>query len=160
MNISADSVTRLLFQMFSQLLLLFVGGRLSHHLCKPQRHCFVPLVPTSLPPPKGPHEETSDRWWAAIRRRHCTAAESLRWCSTVPDRIHSTYARHPLLCPFLTIMLAKSRTATTSLHQSSYVDSLTLRALIRTASGKGGGRNTETEATKRAWHEGLQKRRL
>ena len=31
-----------------------------------------------------------------------------------------------------------------SLHQSSYVDSLTLKALIRIASGKGGGRNTET----------------
>ena len=37
---------------------------------------------------------------------------------------------------------------------------LTLRALIRTVSGKGGGRNTETEATTRVWHEGLQKLRL
>ena len=54
----------------------------------------------------------------------------------------------------------REQTATTSLHQSSYVDSLTSRALIRTASGKGGRRNTETEATTRAWHEGLQKRRL
>ena len=35
-----------------------------------------------------------------------------------------------------------------------------LRTLIRTAAGKGGGRNTETEATARAWHEGLQKLRL
>ena len=51
------------------------------------------------------------------------------------------------------------QTATTSLHQSSYVGSLTLRALIRTAPGKGGGRNTETEATTRVWHEGLQKLR-
>ena len=34
---------------------------------------------------------------------------------------------------------------------------LTLRASIRTAPGKGGGRNTETEATTRVWHEGLQK---
>ena len=40
------------------------------------------------------------------------------------------------------------------------MDSLTLRALIRTAPGKGGGRNTETEATMRVWHEGLQKLRL
>ena len=40
------------------------------------------------------------------------------------------------------------------------MDSLTLRALTRTASGKGGGRNTETEATTRVWHEGLQKLRL
>ena len=37
---------------------------------------------------------------------------------------------------------------------------LMLRALIRTAPGKGGGRNTETEATMRVWHEGLQKLRL
>ena len=51
-------------------------------------------------------------------------------------------------------------TAATSLHQSSYVDSLTLRALIRTASGKGGSRTTETEATTRVWHKGLQKLRL
>ena len=47
-----------------------------------------------------------------------------------------------------------------SLHQSSYVDSLMLKALIRIASGKGGGRNTETETTTRVWHEGLQKLRL
>ena len=51
------------------------------------------------------------------------------------------------------------QTTTTSLHQSSYVDSLTLRALIRTASGKGGGRDTETEVTTRARHEGLLKLR-
>ena len=37
---------------------------------------------------------------------------------------------------------------------------LTLRALIRTVPGKGGGRNTETEATTRVWHEALQKLRL
>ena len=55
---------------------------------------------------------------------------------------------------------SREQTATTSLNQSSYVDSLTLRALIRTAPGKGGGRNTETEATTRAWHVGLQKLRL
>ena len=33
---------------------------------------------------------------------------------------------------------------------------LTLRALIITASGQGERRNTETEATTRAWHEGLR----
>ena len=54
----------------------------------------------------------------------------------------------------------REQTAATSLHQSSYVDSLTFRALIRTAPGKGGGRNTETEATTRGWHEGLQKLRF
>ena len=52
---------------------------------------------------------------------------------------------------------SREQTATTSLHQSSSVDSLTLGALIRTASGKGGSRNTETEGTTRAQHEGLQK---
>ena len=48
------------------------------------------------------------------------------------------------------------------LHSSANppIWTLTLRALIRTASGKGGGRNTETEATMRVWHEGLQKLRL
>ena len=40
------------------------------------------------------------------------------------------------------------------------MDSLTLRALIRTASSKGGRRNIETEAITRVWHEGLQKLRL
>ena len=51
-------------------------------------------------------------------------------------------------------------TATMAHHQSASVDSLTLRAVVKTASGKEGGRNTETEATTRAWHEGLQKLRL
>ena len=51
---------------------------------------------------------------------------------------------------------SRQQTATTSLSQFFYVDSLTLIALIRTASGKGGGRNTETLATTRAWHERLQ----
>ena len=55
---------------------------------------------------------------------------------------------------------SRMQTAIPSLHQSSYMDSLTLRALTRTASGKGGGRNTETEATTRVWHEGLQMLRL
>ena len=54
----------------------------------------------------------------------------------------------------------REQTTTMSLHQSFFVDSLMLRALIRTASGKGGGRNTETEVTTRAWHDGLQKLRL
>jgi len=34
---------------------------------------------------------------------------------------------------------------------------VTQRALIRTASGKEGGRDIQTEAITRAWHEGLQK---
>ena len=64
----------------------------------------VPLIPSSPPPatPKThstsrpitrcPQEEMSNHWWAAIWRRHCTAAESLRWgslfwfnvCRTLP----------------------------------------------------------------------------
>jgi len=45
-----------------------------------------------------------------------------------------------------------------SQHQSSYLDSLTLKALIRTASGKEGSRNTETEViTTERW---LQKQRF
>ena len=49
------------------------------------------------------------------------------------------------------------QTATTSLHRSSCVDSLALRALIRPASGKGGSRNTENGVTTRALPEGLLK---
>ena len=48
----------------------------------------------------------------------------------------------------------REQIATTSLHQSSCV---TLKALIRTASGEEGGRNTETEVTTiEGWLEGLQ----
>ena len=48
----------------------------------------APLVPASPPPatpkthsasrprPRGPQEETSDRWWAAIRRRHTALLRS------------------------------------------------------------------------------------
>ena len=55
---------------------------------------------------------------------------------------------------------SREQIATTSLlHQSSYVDSLVFKALLRTASGKEGGMNTKTEATMLAWHEGLQKLR-
>ena len=70
---------------------------LSHHLCWPQRHCshathpgiphlwpYPGLIPRCSPAPRGPQEETSDHWWAAIRRRHCTAAKSLQWCSVMP----------------------------------------------------------------------------
>ena len=40
--------------------------------------------------PRGPQEETSDCWWAVIRRRHCTAAESLPLRSIVPVLIQHT----------------------------------------------------------------------
>ena len=48
------------------------------------------LIPHRDPAPRGPQEVTSDRWWAAIRRRHCTAAESVRWCSVMPVLIEHT----------------------------------------------------------------------
>ena len=54
---------------------------------------------------------------------------------------------------------SREQTATTFLHQFSYVDSLTSRALIRTDSDKEGGRNTQTEVITRAWHEMPQKLR-
>ena len=56
----------------------------------------APLIPASLPTatPKTdsalqPHPLMSTGrdvrfWWAAIQRRHCTAAKSLQWCSLVP----------------------------------------------------------------------------
>ena len=156
---------------------------LSHHRCRPQRHCSraarpgIPhlqphpgLILHCSPAPRGPQEEMSDRWWAAIQRKHCTAAASLQWCSAVPVLIEHTqdttycalYWRQCWLsCGVrLSEHPPREQTVTTSLHQSSYVDSLMLRALIRTVPGKGGGRNTETEATMRVWHEGLQKLRL
>jgi len=42
-------------------------------------------------------------------------------------------------------------------YQSPCVDSLTLKALIGTASSKERGWNAEIEFTTRAWHEGLRK---
>ena len=51
------------------------------------------LVPHRGPAPRGPQEETSNRWWAAIRRRHCTAAESSVVFSDVFSDL--TYAEHP-----------------------------------------------------------------
>ena len=83
----------------------------------------------------------------------------------------STFAAHHLILPLLTTMLAKSRnsqresivsrerTANTSLHQSLDVDFATLKAWIRTASGKERGENTEAEVIRRAWGEGREKPR-
>ena len=48
-----------------------------------------------------------------------------------------------------------------SQNQSSYVDSLTLKALIRTASGKEGSRKTETEVTTiKRWLQKLRKKKI
>ena len=42
----------------------------------------------SQPHPRDPQEETSDCCaWTAIGRRHCTAAESFRWCLVVPGQL-------------------------------------------------------------------------
>ena len=83
--------------LFFSLSLLFFFFLLSHHLCQSQRHSSrtarpsIPhlrphpgLILRCSPTPRGPQEETSDRWWAAIRRRHYTAPKSLRWCSVMP----------------------------------------------------------------------------
>ena len=116
-----------------------VLGGLSHLLCRPQRHSSraarpgIPtsghtrLIPHRGPAPRGP-QETSDRWRAAIRRRHCTAAESLRWCSEVPVLFQHTQDT-TYYSPCRSTMLAKpwirlserpprEQAATTSLHQS------------------------------------------
>ena len=64
------------------------------HLCRPQRHPYFRPHPGHIPhrgpAPRGPQEVTSHSWWAAIRRRHCTAAESLWWCSVTPVLIQHT----------------------------------------------------------------------
>ena len=86
------------------------------------------LIPHRGPTLRGPREMTSDRWWAAIRRRHCTAAESLRWCPAVPVLIQHTQDT-TYYAPCRSTMLAKpwirlserpprEQAATTSLHQS------------------------------------------
>ena len=54
---------------------------------------------------------------------------------------------------------SREQTATASLPLSSLICALMLKALIRGALGKEGGRNTGTEVTTRAWQEGPQKLR-
>ena len=97
---------------------------------------------------------------------HCCRVTSVVFSSTCSDW---TYASHHLLCPLLMTMLAKSETewAFPQRADGHYIPPpillcvRALRALIRPVSGKRGGRNTETEATMKAWHEeGLQKLRL
>ena len=138
------------------------------------------LIPHHGPAPRGPQDSGVVRSLVGCQSEGDSAllrVTSVVYSSACSD---STYTGRHLLCPLLVTMLAKSRsqtewappppppvpptatreqTATTSFHQSC-VDSLTLRALIRTVSGKGGGRNTEAEATLITWHEGLQKLRL
>ena len=39
------------------------------------------LIPYCGPAARGPHEETSDRWWTAIRRRlHCGRFSGIQYC--------------------------------------------------------------------------------
>lgn len=101
----------------------------------------------------GPQVETSDHWWAAIQRWHCTAAKLLLWFNTCrtpywqqssPNR-RVWVSEHPL----------KRANATMSLHQSSNMDSLTLRAFDQNCL-RYGRRQEQTEVTTRAWHEELQ----
>ena len=120
-----------------------------------------PLVPASLPPatPKThsasrPRPQTSDRWCAVIRRRHCTACRITSVVFSNASGVRLSERPLPLPPP----PPPREQTATASLHQSSYVDFLMLRPLIRTAPGKEGGRNTKI--TTRARRQGLQKLRL
>ena len=80
------------YLLLSWMIFLVVIVLLSHHLCWPPA-LLVPasylrphprLNPHYGPAPRGPQEEMSYHWWAAVWRRHCTAAESLWWCSVVP----------------------------------------------------------------------------
>ena len=111
--------------------------------------CFVALLPEV------------HSWRAAIQKQtlHCFQVTLLVFSDVCSD---STYAGHLQLFPPLTTMLASShlqlfpqlmtmltssqsqsewafppeQTTTTSIHQSSYADSLTLKAFTRSASGK------------------------
>ena len=84
---------------------------------------------------------------------HCCWVTSVVFSSTCSD---STYAGHHLLCPLLTTMLAKSRSqtewASPQRADRRYVPPPILLCGLsdvegfRTAPGKGGGSNTETEA--------------
>ena len=64
------------------------------------------LIPHRGPAHRGPQEVTSGRWWAAIRRRHSAAVESLRWCSLMPVLIQHTQG---ITCcaPLLSTVLGK-----------------------------------------------------
>ena len=84
-------------------------------LCRSSRHPYLRphprLIPHHGPAPKGPHEETSDRWWAACPKEtlHCCRVTSVVFRSACSDW---TYTGHHLLCPLLTTVLAKSRSQT------------------------------------------------
>ena len=103
----------------------------------------------------------------AIRRRQCTAAGSLRWCSRVPVLIQHTQ-NTPFCAPADDIVSYVAESDLMSILQR--VDrhcipppivlcGLALKVLMRTASGREGGRNTETEVATTAWHKGPQKQR-
>ena len=83
---------------------LHLSRRLSRH---PYFRPHPELIPHRGPAPRGP-QETSDRWCAVIRRRHCTGAESLPWCSVTPVLIERAELTGVLLCPLVTAALAKS----------------------------------------------------
>ena len=103
----------------------------------------------------------------AIWRRQCTAAGSLRWCSVVPVLIQHTQ-NTPFCAPTDDIVsyIAESDLMSTFQRVDSHcvpppilLCGLVLKVLIWTASGKEGGRNTETEVATTAWHKGPQKQR-
>ena len=133
----------------------------------------TPLVPAFLPPATSKTDSASRPCRQRSTGRdvrslvgchlketlHCCRVTSVVFSGAGSD---STYAGHHLLCPLLTTMLAKSRSQSEwasppeirpplcfSLNWFSYVDSLTLKALIKTASGKEGGMNTDWVRSRR-----------
>ena len=138
--------------------------------CRPSQHPYLwphpGFIPHRGPAPRGPQEK-SDYWWAAYPK------ETLHrcWVTLVVFRSACsdwTYAGHCLLCPLLMTMLTKMQSqiewvspqSRPPLHPStnppvwlSEVDGFDQNCL------RPGRRNTETEATMTAWHEGLQKPR-
>ena len=91
---------------------------MSHHLCWPQRHCFMSLVLASVPLATPRAHSTSQpcpqRSTGDIRSLvGCHPQETLHCCRVTLMVFSSacsdlTYAGHHLLCPLLTTVLAKT----------------------------------------------------
>ena len=158
---------------------------LSQHLCRPLRHISmdsnfrphpVKLIPHRGPSSRGPQQETSDPLTSCHPKYTALLLSHFCGSNLVMPVSDSTYAGHCLLCPLLTTVLSKSRTQTRwasppesgtpltcpSISLNCYADSLTSKALIRTAPGKEGLllRDTHSEATTTAWNEGPKGLRL
>ena len=145
--------------------------------CHSSRHPPPPATPKAYSASRPhPQRSTGGDVRSLVVLVGCHPKETLHYCRVTLVVFSSacsdwTYAGHHLLYLLLMAMLVllRSQTEWVSPPESRPPPrpstnprtwTLMLRALIRTAPGKGGGRNTETEATMRAWHVGLQKLRL